>query len=144
MLNKIVLILVGAALAVGLSACETKEHHDQRTVVDQVVVFDGHWTDDNDPNQGDSSKISAVIKDGDIRINLESTDSSALFWKGTFPKASQGPTKFVSQADVKALSESLLGSSDKKKTFTYEDGVLTFDLSMMGVTRHVHLEKQES
>jgi hypothetical protein len=41
----------------------------------------------------------------------------------------------------KALAGSLFGSSEKTKKFTYKDGELTYEFSMMGVESIVHMSR---
>jgi hypothetical protein len=126
-----------------LSACSSPAAEDAApvaapaavvTTTEAPVSWNGTWTADG---------FSAVIKDEVITISIVSPDSSSLYWQGTWPasmKATDG-VKYVSKADVEALSMSLLGSQDKTKDFTFKNDELTFSMSMMGTTRTVRLQK---
>lgn len=86
----------------------------------------------------------ATISDNQIEINLVSSGSKALYWKGTFPLGSDLAADFTvtSVADTEALAGSILGSQDPTKTFTYSGSKLKFDFSAMGVTKAVELSKR--
>lgn len=80
----------------------------------------------------------ATVSDNSIQINLVDNDNSTLYWKGTFPATGENVT---SDGDVEAMSQSILGSQDKTKTFVVDGDKITFKISMMGNTRTVHLKK---
>lgn len=80
----------------------------------------------------------AEIGDDSITINLVGVDSSALYWKGTFPAT--GDT-VVSKADVEALSMSMMGSTDTEKTFKVDGDEISFPMSMMGVDTVIRLTR---
>jgi hypothetical protein len=93
-----------------------------------------------------TSTFSATILENDIEILWKNEESSALYWKGTFPtplNAHLGDMFTVtSVGNTEAMSNSLLGSQDETKVFTYENRTLNFQMTVMGVTTTVHLEKQ--
>lgn len=47
-----------------------------------------------------------------------------------------------SQADAAALENALLASQDPTKAFAYANGVLSYELTAMGVTMTVEMERQ--
>ena len=44
--------------------------------------------------------------------------------------------------DTEKTDSALLASGDETKTFTYSDGQITYDVTAMGITETVKLEKQ--
>lgn len=93
--------------------------------------FDGKWHAQN---------FDATIKGNHIEIQLKYDDSSSLYWQGTFPQDTDA-REITSVADKKALDASILGSQDNSKVFAFDHGELTFEMSMLGTTRTVHLKK---
>jgi len=93
-----------------------------------------------------ASTFSATILENDIEITWKNEESSALYWKGTFPtplNAHLGDMFTVkSVGNTEAMGQSLLGSQDEFKVFTYENRLLKFQMTVMGVTQTVSLEKQ--
>ena len=87
--------------------------------------------------------MSLEIVDNLVTIHIVTADSKSLFWKGTWDPAAKtiDATKIVSKADISALSSSIMGSSEKTKPFTYANGEITFEFSMMGTTKTVHVVK---
>ena len=74
---------------------------------------------------------------------MEEDDTKALYWAGTFvaPETADEPYTWDSENDKEKTDMALLASGDDTKTFTYENGQLSYDASMMGVTQTVKLEK---
>ncbi len=90
--------------------------------------------------------MTATVSDGSIYVLLKldsddegDSDVTGTFWEGTFD-AKDAP-HIVSKPDQDKLDRSLLASSETTKTFTYANGELTFQFSIMGVSTTVHLEK---
>lgn len=119
-------------LILPLSACGS--------VSDEPMNLTGTWSTD----QSDASFLmNADVTDDEITITWTSDDMSALYWKGTFaiPEDATEGTPIASEADVEALSESMLGSTETSKIFKVEDGALTFPLGIAGVTKTIRLER---
>jgi hypothetical protein len=140
---KIVIGVLFIVIGLGfIAGCTGEKAPHAKLASNQTTQLTGTWTDDKDPNQG-ASKIQAVIRGSVIQVTLSDQDTSALYWKGSFPKTSASGTEtLVSTGDMKANKSSVIADWTKTKTFVYKDGELTFDLKMMGVTRHVHLQKK--
>jgi PBP1b-binding outer membrane lipoprotein LpoB len=96
------------------------------------MSYNGTWKSEGSP------QFIAHIKGDRIQVILKSSDSSDLYWQGTFTSNS---TKIVSKADTKALGDSLLGSTEKTKVFVYKDGKFRFTFSALGESRVVLLTK---
>jgi hypothetical protein len=108
------------------------------------VSFTGAWT-----AQVNESTFVATITDDGIEIQWnQGDDTSALYWKGTFPvplNAHNGDLFDVtSVGDVDAMSKSLLASQHTTKVFTYKDGQLDFVLTVTGVNQTIHLERSSN
>lgn len=75
---------------------------------------------------------------------MESGKTKAVYWVGTFasPKTGNEPYTFSSRRDAKATDNALMASSDDSKEFTYENGVLSYEVTALGVTTTVTLEKK--
>ena len=87
--------------------------------------------------------MSAVITENKIEITLTMQDTTGLFWSGTFDTdaVTSKPFKTTSFGDQKLLDASMYGSSEKTKEFSYDNGDLSYQFSIMGVFTTVHLSK---
>lgn len=86
----------------------------------------------------------ATIQGDTIEINWISSDgTSALYWAGSFtaPEDSTEPYSWISNNDTSKTSGALLASGDATKEFTYENSTISYEVSMMGVTTTLQLEK---
>lgn len=77
-----------------------------------------------------------------IYILLDEGTSKGLYWTGTFLEEVKDGDTILSKADVDALASSLYGSGDEEKKFTFTDGKLVYEFSIMGTTTTVQLEKK--
>lgn len=107
---------------------------------EDAVTLDGEWRSETK----DGTTMVAVITGNHIQMTLDSEDLSSLYWKGTFPESGDAATEgmtITSEADTEALAQSITGSQAESKDFTYEDGTLDFEFTVLGSTRTVHLKK---
>ena len=88
----------------------------------------------------------AVITADTISIDWidEAEGTAMVYWVGTFDAPTEpGDTwKWTSVRDAAATDTALLASSDDTKQFEYKNGQLSYELTMMGETTTLHLEKQ--
>ena len=109
------------------------------------MSLDSKWKQSNS-NSEDSYQV-ATIKDNVITIYYESDNGNtqSLYWVGTVipPKATEDPYIWDSVNDHEKTDKSLLGASSDTKTMTYEDGVLSYKVGLMGTTTTVKLEIQK-
>ena len=104
---------------------------------------------------GDWKQVNAASEDSDQVATLqgdtieiywvtESADTKSLYWAGTFvaPETADEPYTWESANDTEKTGSALLASGDETKTFTYQDGQISYDVSAMGMTQTVRLEKQ--
>ena len=100
----------------------------------------GTWTQ---VDAGESYQ-QATISGETIVINWVSEDgTTALYWAGTFaaPETAEEPYTWTSTNDTFQTSGALLASSDESKNFTYQSGKISYEVSMMGATTTLELEK---
>lgn len=103
------------------------------------------------PNDMTPVNMVADISNNHISITMSLGGDSGenpvtgLYWDGTFDADhnTSSPFSVVSVANKAALENKLLASLHDTKTFTYDDGQLIYDFTMMGVTTTVHLSRGE-
>lgn len=113
------------------------------TVAPKPISLIGEWQQvDSDSN----GWMSATISSESIQVNLRGRDSKSIFWLGTFDthKRSAAKYKIVSLADQDAMKWMITASTEKKKTFTYDHGVLSFEFSALGSSSIIHMTKTKS
>jgi hypothetical protein len=126
-MKKLMSLLAVVLVALSLSACQSTS---SAPIKEAPVSLNGSWKADG---------VEAVISTDSIKINLVSSDGAkSLYWKGTFPS---GTDKITSVGDREALDITILGSPDKTKVFNVDGNKITFEISMMGTTKTVRLEK---
>ncbi|WP_200826214.1 hypothetical protein [Microbacterium timonense] len=104
----------------------------------------GEWKQTNS-NSADSYQA-ATITDSTITVDWvnEQDSARALYWAGTFEPPTEDTTHYEwdSVNDKAQTDTALMASGDDTKTFTYSDGVLSYELTAMGVTMTVEMERQ--
>lgn len=125
-MRKLIVILFAIGAVLGMSACDN----------DPVSKSAGNTQAVNGTYKADG--FDATIQDNNIEVNIVDGDTSSLYWKGTFPSRDKN---VISEADTEALAGSMLGSQDKTKTFTVENGEVSFKITIMGTSKIVHLKK---
>lgn len=132
------LLIAALALVISVSACggSASGSKPQAQNTPSTQTLDGTWKND-DPNL----HMSAIVSNGTIQISFESTDVSALYWKGTFPASATHGDDIVSQGDRAEMDASMMGSSEDVKHFYYASETISYKLTVMGVTRTVSLKK---
>lgn len=105
----------------------------------------GNWEQSN--KNSETSYHTATIQGDTIEIYwvMTDADTTSLYWAGSFtpPTTAEEPYTWDSVNDTEKTSASLLGSGDETKTFTYEDGQISYTASALGETQTVTLEKTE-
>lgn len=90
----------------------------------------------------------AIIRSDTIEIYwaADGTDISALYWAGTYiaPTTANEPYSWESENDKSKTENALLASSDATKTFTYENGKISYSMSALGLTTTIYLERANS
>lgn len=111
--------------------------------------FVGDWYQTNSSDDGVYMTASVSANDS-IQITMKTRDSSAVYWMGSFQvsdKKTSDSFKLESKADPDAqkwMDDSIFGSQDDSKVFTYKNGDLSYEFTMVGVTKTIHLAKAEA
>jgi hypothetical protein len=104
----------------------------------------GDWKQTNS-NSAESYQA-ATIAGNTITVNwVNDADSTrALYWVGTYETPTDAAESFAwtSAGDVAQMESGLLASGDTSKDFTYEGGKLKYELTALGVTMTVEMERQ--
>jgi len=110
----------------------------------ELVDLVGDWKQANPATPNNYQQ--ATITEDTISIDWvnEEMDSKSIYWVGTYTAPTEpGDTwTWTSERDAAATDTALLASTDDTKDFTYEDGVISYDVTAMGTTTTVKLEKQ--
>lgn len=160
MKEKVLPITLSIALVLSLAACggDTSSGSSNPSDADQGSVSDtttakqpespadlsGEWQQVNS-NSDDSRQVLRIL-DGIIEVYwfTESDQTLALYWAGSFdaPTDSTEPYSWDSKNDKERTGTALLASGDDVKTFSYENGKLSYSVSVMGETTTVEAEKK--
>lgn len=157
-MRRLISTAVMAALVLGLAACTApgesstpQPAKSQETSVPAVTeepapVLDltGEWKQSNS-NSAEAYQ-QASIADGVIRIDWvnEAESMTSVYWVGTFdaPTDSSESHSWDSINDTSQTANALLASGDPTKTFVYENGSLSYELTALGTTMTVHMTRQ--
>lgn len=154
MKRKIFVLLLGAALCLSMVACGGSGNSagasgstagDSSTQSAPAAPdLSGDWKQVN-ANSEDSYQEATISGDViEIYWVSASTDTKSLYWAGSFvaPETADEPYTWDSVNDTEKTGSALMASGDETKTFTYEDGQLSYEVSALGMTQTVKLEKQ--
>ncbi len=144
-MKKFLLIALSLVLALGmLTACGERKQDEPETDPATPPDLVGEWKQTN--SDAEDAWQSATIAGDSIEVYWVSDngDTKALYWAGTFdvPTTADEPYTWESVNDKEQTDMAILASGDDTKTFTYQDGVISYKVSAMGVTQTVKLEKQ--
>lgn len=137
---KVLLISVMIMLLVGCGG-STNVSEAEATIPD----LKGTYKQTNS-NSEDAYQIAAIDEDTiTIYWYTENDQVTALYWSGTFEApTTDGEYSWESQNYHDVTEYALLASGDDTKTINYDNGEISYDVSMMGVTTKVILAKDES
>ena len=155
MLKKITAILMAILMVGTLAACgnsqtdnsqsnnaQPNSSAEQKTTTKAPADLSGEWKQKN--GDKDNYQI-AKIANGTIEIywHSEEDESDSLYWAGTYdaPTTADEPYTWDSKNDTEKTDNALLASGDATKTFTYEDGEISYQASALGTTKTIRLEK---
>lgn len=130
--TKLAVLAVAALSVLGLSACGGSASAEPTNLNGTYVFVDGDFG------------MVGEVKGDTIQVQLKSNDSLGLYWTGDFKNPAKDGDKILSHANVEALSKSATGSQDSTKEFEIADGKIAFQMSMMGVSKTIELEKNSS
>lgn len=144
MLKKITAILMTIIMIGTLAACGNSQSAGSANPKTTKAPADlsGEWKQKN--GDKDNYQI-AKIANGTIEIywHSEEDESDSLYWAGTYdaPTTADEPYTWDSKNDTEKTDNALLASGDATKTFTYEDGEISYQASALGTTKTIRLEK---
>ncbi|MDO5368387.1 hypothetical protein [Kocuria sp.] len=131
-------------LALSLFACGGNQGQEDIPVAAETAEsapdLSGTWKQ----VEADTDYHQASIEDGSITINWVSEEdkSRSLYWAGSFQAPdSAGPYTWNSKGNMKEMESALLASTSASKTFTYDDDLITYEVSALGTTTTMQLEK---
>lgn len=103
----------------------------------------GGWVQSNKASE--DSYQQATIEGKTISIDWISDGgkTKAVYWVGTFvaPKDAAAYS-WESVRDAAATDNALMASTDDTKKFSYKDGVITYEVSALGMTKSVDLKRR--
>ena len=98
-------------------------------------------------NNGDEESFHGIFISGDtieIYWVTEGGLSTSLYWAGSFeaPPDGKEPYTWESICDENRTSAAQLASNENTKTFTYANGILSYDANILGVSTTIETRKQ--
>lgn len=137
------ILMIGSFVACGKSQVNnTQSGSSAEQSAKMPADLSGEWKQKN--GDKDNYQI-AKITNGTIEIywHSETDESDSLYWAGTYvaPTTADEPYTWDSQNDTEKTSNALLASGDATKTFTYEDGEISYQASALGTTKTIRLER---
>lgn len=111
----------------------------------EIPDLTGDWEQSNKNSETDY--LIATIEGDVITISWywiddEGEVGTSIYWVGTFEAPETGGSySWESEIDRDATDDEPMAATSSSKTFTYEDGVLSFDVTLLGVTTSVEMEK---
>lgn len=148
-------LLIGILFTFALAGCGGDEAKEESKTTDNISSVEkkeekkepldlvGEWKQVD--GNSEESYQRATIQEGTMEIYWvnEAEESEALYWAGTYvaPEKDVDTYTWDSVNDKEKTDSALLASGDDQKTFTYEDGKLSYSVSAMGMTQTVYLEK---
>ena len=144
MKKKLLSIMLVAVVAIGLTACGSSGSSED-TASNEPLDLTGTWTQTN-RNSEDMYQEATISKDAmEIYWVSNNGDTKDLYWAGTFTAPTEATDEYswTSENDTEKTEMALLASTGATKEFTYKDGEITYEVSAMGSTTTVRLEKQE-
>lgn len=109
------------------------------------VSLDGKWKQTN--SKSADSWQAATITGSTVEVDWVSDngDTTSLYWAGTvtLPTTAADTFTWTSNNDTSKTAGAMLASSDPTKVFTYDHGVISYPVSMLGTTTTVKLAPEK-
>lgn len=154
MKRKSIIALMFLSISFSLVACSSNKSGDESAVetpaetnsatketdsVEEPTDLTGVWV--SEENEG--SYQEAIIDSSTISINWISDggNTSSVYWVGSYeaPSESVNEYSWISERNKEQTDSALLASSDDTKTFSYKDGVISYEVSALGTTTTLEL-----
>jgi len=124
------------------SAAATAEPTEE--VVVTPLDLAGEWKQTN--SKSADAYQTATITGEQITIDWvnDAEATKAVYWIGSYVPPTEYTESYSwdSQGDVAQMETAIMASGDSAKSFTYQDGVLTYELTALGVTMTVEMNRQ--
>ncbi len=137
------------AVAFGSAACSSSTNTNEpgtpaaqaTTEAPKPVDLTGEWKQTNS-NSPDSFQTATITGDT-IEVYWVATDTKSLYWAGTVGAPADASQSFTwdSANDTSKTESAIMASGDATKTFTYENGELSYEVTALGTTMTVRLER---
>jgi len=129
-------IISGMLIAAMLMSCACSSETAEETTEESQEILDliGNWAEESESG----SYQGGYITEDTIEIFwiFEDDDSYALYWSGSYVAPTEAGDSYTwdSVNNTERTDSSMYASPDETKTFTYEDGVISYTVSFMGET----------
>lgn len=133
------LALAGCAVSSESSAPESKSE----VVAEKPAVLTGEWKQAN--SETPDNYQTATIGEDSMEVYWVSDGGStkALYWAGSYtPPTATGKHVWTSNNDTSKTESSLLASSSPTKEFTFDNGVISYEVTALGITTVVELKPE--
>jgi hypothetical protein len=141
------LLLTGCSAPAVDTKAGTPASQSEESVAEVVVEpldLTGEWKQTN--SNSDDTYQTATIAGEQISVDwvTDSDSTKAVYWIGSYIAPTEGTESYSwdSQGDVAQMETALMASGDTTKAFTFENDVLSYDLTAMGVTVTVEMSRQ--
>lgn len=136
MKKKLAILIVAAiaALSFALAGCSSEP--------EAPADLTGEWVQ---VDAGESYQA-ATITDDSITINWISDGgkTTSLYWAGTYTAPTEpGDYSWTSENDTSQTDYALMASTSATKDFAYSDGKISYQVSALGTTTTIELERTE-
>lgn len=132
-MKKCTALLLAFLMILSMTACGGDSDTETETTA-EVLSLVGNWEQEE---LGDSYQAGYITEDTiEIFWISDGGETAALYWSGTYeaPDEDTDSYSWDSVNDTSRTGSALLASGDDTKTFTYEDGVLSYPVTALGVT----------
>jgi len=123
------ILFASAIFAIGYVGLRDKHNITMTNSVDLTGTW--HQSDDGE------MRMTADISNGHIEIMLHSNAISGLYWGGSFLPGDTTRSTF----DITSNADEIGLSQNPTKIFKYKDGQLSYEFTMLGKTRLIHLTR---
>jgi hypothetical protein len=130
-------ISIGVAAVLTLTGCGSATET-------EPADLSGVWKQSNSASQ--DAYQEAKISGNTIEIHWVSDGgtTTSLYWSGTYETpAEPGSHTWSSVRDDEETDGALLASQDSTKSFAYEDDAISYEVSALGTTTIVELQRRE-
>ena len=144
-MKRFLALVLALCLCFALAACRGGGSQESETPETPAPPLDltGEWKQVNS-NSEDSWQSATITGDAiEVYWVSDGGDTKSLYWAGSYiaPETSEESYTWDSVNDTEKTETALLASSDETKTFTYEAGQISYEVSALGTTTTVRLEK---